>query len=127
MIARTADGFILDHAFEAMAKDPASGLVSYQRYLGGGIWVDVPCSSTLPDEAIPDPPAPAPTPDQGLPGESEPLTEPPDEGPDPDTPNEVGGYPDFPDPSHDFEPAPDDVADYLERLRYEECYNARFV
>jgi len=53
------------NAFEAMAKDPASGLVSYQRYLGGGIWVDVPCSSTLPDDGDdfpegPDPPAPAP-------------------------------------------------------------------
>ncbi len=76
-----------------------------------------------PDEAIPD--APVPDPDQ-LPGEETPL-----EGPDPD---DTG---DFPDPdrmgeaerelSHDFEPDPDEIADYLERLHFEEGCNARFA
>ncbi len=90
-------------------------------------------------EAIPD--APVPDPDQ-LPGEETPL-----EGPDPD---DTGEY--FPDPdrmgeaerelSHDFEPDPDEIADYrewcmatdrewwddqIERAEIEATCNGRFV
>ncbi len=134
MIARTADGFILDPDGFAVpgcdvlsdwyaehSDDPFEGPPHRWPCWTDDITVGIGAPIT-PDEAIPDPPVPDP--DQ-LPGEETPL-----EGPDPD---DTG---DFPDPdrmgeaerelSHDFEPDPDEIADYLERLHYEEGIS-RFV
>ena len=94
-------------------------------------WTDLDCYALGPPYFVLPPAAgPDPTPDQ-IPGEEQPL-----EGPDPDQADDDDTG-DFPDPdrmgeaerelSHDFEPDPEDVADWLERLHFEEGCNARFA